>query len=42
MPFTRWLPTFLAFPLGGYLAFATVGALEGPCQRPREGSLPEP
>jgi hypothetical protein len=26
----RWLPTFLAFPLGGLLAIETVGSLDGP------------
>ena len=30
MTFKRWLPTFLAFPLGGFLAIATVGSLDGP------------
>jgi hypothetical protein len=28
--FLRWLPTFLAFPLGGYLAIETVGPVDGP------------
>src|SRR4051812_24959561 len=27
MTFTRWLPTFLAFPIGGLLAFETVGSV---------------
>jgi hypothetical protein len=30
MTFKRWLPTFAAFPIGGYLAFATVGSLDDP------------
>jgi hypothetical protein len=30
MTFKRWLPTFLGFPTGGYLAFATVGSLDDP------------
>jgi hypothetical protein len=30
MTLTRWLPTFLAFPLGGYQAFLIVGSLDGP------------
>src|SRR4051812_108584 len=29
MTFTRWLPTFLAFPLGGLLAIEAVGGLDG-------------
>jgi hypothetical protein len=29
MSFTRWLPTFLGFPLGGLLAFEIVGGVEG-------------
>jgi hypothetical protein len=29
MTFKRWLPTFLAFPVGGYLAFAIIGSLAG-------------
>jgi hypothetical protein len=27
MTFKRWLPTFLAFPIGGLLAFETVGSI---------------
>src|SRR3954467_749131 len=27
MTFKRWLPTFLAFPIGGLLAFETVGSV---------------
>lgn len=30
MSFKRWLPTFLAFPIGGLLAIETVGGLHGP------------
>jgi hypothetical protein len=26
----RWLPTFLAFPIGGFIAIETVGPLDGP------------
>src|SRR5829696_1719813 len=28
MNFKRWLPTFLAFPLGGLLAIETLGSLD--------------
>ena len=27
MTLKRWFPTFLAFPIGGYLAYATVGSV---------------
>jgi hypothetical protein len=30
MTFKRWLPTFLAFPIGGLLAIQTVGSLDTP------------
>src|SRR5215210_3382799 len=30
MTFKRWLPTFLAFPIGGYLAIQALGGVEGP------------
>ena len=30
MNFKRWLPTFLGYPIGGYLATATVGSLHDP------------
>ena len=30
MTLKRWLPTFLAFPLGGYLAYGTIGSVDGP------------
>src|SRR5829696_2703275 len=28
--FKRWIPTFLAFPLGGWLAYGTIGSVDGP------------
>jgi hypothetical protein len=30
MTFKRWIPTFLAFPLGGFLAWLVLGSLDGP------------
>ena len=30
MTLKRWLPTFLAFPIGGYLVFATIGSVTDP------------
>lgn len=39
MPFIRWLPTFLAFPLGGLLAIETVGSLDGPLSAAGGGLL---
>jgi hypothetical protein len=30
MTFKRWLPTFLGFPIGGYIATATVASLHDP------------
>jgi hypothetical protein len=30
MTLKRWIPTFAAFPVGGYLAYLIVGSLEGP------------
>ena len=30
MSFKRWLPTFLGFPIGGYLATQIVGSLHDP------------
>jgi hypothetical protein len=39
MTFKRWLPTFLGFPLGGWLAFATVGALDDPLTAAAGGLL---
>ena len=29
MTFKRWLPTFLAFPIGGYIAMQVVGSSDG-------------
>jgi hypothetical protein len=39
MTLKRWIPTFLAFPLGGYLAFATVGSVSGPVSAAAGGLL---
>jgi hypothetical protein len=39
MTFKRWLPTFLAFPLGGLIAIETVGSLEGPASAAAGGLL---
>jgi hypothetical protein len=39
MSFTRWLPTFLAFPLGGLLAIETVGSLHDPVSAAAGGLL---
>jgi hypothetical protein len=39
MTFTRWLPTFLAFPLGGLLAIETVGSLGDPVSAAAGGLL---
>jgi hypothetical protein len=39
MTFKRWLPTFLAFPLGGLLAIETVGSLDGPLSAAAGGVL---
>src|SRR5215208_918733 len=39
MNFKRWLPTLLAFPLGGFLAFETLGSLEGPLTAAAGGLL---
>ncbi len=30
MTFKRWLPTFLAFPIGGYIAMQVIGSSDGP------------
>jgi hypothetical protein len=35
----RWLTTFLAFPIGGYIAFKTVGSIEGPASGALGGLL---
>ena len=39
MTLKRWLPTFLAFPIGGYLAFATVGSVTDPASAAAGGLL---
>lgn len=39
MTFKRWLPTFLAFPLGGLLAIETVGSLHDPATAAAGGLL---
>ena len=39
MTFTRWLPTFLAFPLGGLLAIETIGSLDDPLSAAAGGLL---
>jgi len=39
MTFKRWLPTFLAFPIGGLLAIETVGSLDGPVSAAAGGLL---
>src|SRR5215207_392835 len=30
MTFKRWIPTFLAFPIAGAIAFQTLGSFDGP------------
>jgi hypothetical protein len=35
----RWLPTFLGFPLGGWLAVLTVGSIDGPVTAALAGVL---
>jgi hypothetical protein len=39
MTFKHWLPTFLAFPLGGWLAIAAVGSLDDPVSAAAGGLL---
>ena len=39
MTFKRWIPTFLAFPLGGFLAFETIGSVDGPATAAAAGLL---
>jgi hypothetical protein len=39
MNFKRWLPTFLAFPVAGFLAIETVGSLTGPASAAAGGLL---
>ena len=35
----RWLPTVVAFPLGGYLAVQSVGSIDGPLAAAAAGGL---
>ena len=30
MTFKRWIPTFLAFPISGWIAIETIGSSDGP------------
>ncbi len=39
MTFKRWLPTFLAFAIGGEIAIETVGSLDGPLTAAAGGLL---
>src|SRR5215217_387960 len=39
MTFKRWLPTFLGFPLGGYLAVQAIGSLDDPVTATAGGLL---
>ena len=39
MTIKRWLPTFLAFPVGGYVAIETVGSSAGPLSAAAGGLL---
>jgi hypothetical protein len=39
MTLKRWLPTFLAFPLGGLLAFETLGSVTDPASAAAAGLL---
>ncbi len=39
MSWKRWLPTFIAFPLGGLLAVETVGSIDGPGSALAAGAL---
>ena len=39
MNFKRWLPTFLAFPIGGYLAYGTIGSVDGPASAAAAGLI---
>ena len=39
MTFKRWLPTFLAFPLGGLIAWLVLGSLDGPLTAAAGGLL---
>jgi hypothetical protein len=37
--FARWMPTLLAFPIGGYFAVQTVGSIDGPLTAAAAGAL---
>jgi hypothetical protein len=39
MTFMRWLPTFLAFPVGGAVAITTVGTIDTPLKAAAGGLL---
>src|SRR5687768_17352939 len=39
MTFKRWLPTFLGFPIGGYLATQIVGSLHDPASAAAGGLI---
>lgn len=39
MTFKRWLPTFLAFPIGGYMAVLALGSLDDPVTAAAGGLL---
>jgi Fe2+ transport system protein FeoA len=39
MTLTRWIPSFLAFPLGGWLAIALIGSMERPIAAAAGGLL---
>jgi hypothetical protein len=39
MTFKRWIPTFLAFPVGGYVALQAVGSLHDPASAAAGGLL---
>jgi hypothetical protein len=39
MTFKRWLPTFFAFPVGGYLAVTALGSLDDPVTAAAGGLL---
>ena len=39
MPLRRWIPTFLAFPLGGLLTIQTIGSIDGPLTAAAGGAL---
>ena len=39
MTFKRWLPTFLAFPLGGLIAIESVGSLHDPASAAAGGLI---